>query len=680
MIIKKLHLENVRSYKDVTIEFPKGSVLLAGDIGSGKTSILLGLQFALFGLQPGQKGNSLLRQGENSAYAFLEVDIDGKIITLERTIKKSKNRSITQESNILTINSLREELSTSEMKDKVLSILNYPKEFVKKSNLLYKFTVYTPQEEMKSIIQERPEIRLDTLRHIFGIDRYKRIKENSQIFLQKIKEMVKVKEVLSSELNLLKEKLNFENDKKISVAREINNFNIEYKNLIERMKESESKLGLYQKNIEEKKELDSKISHLEALVLGKKEFESRMEKEILLMQKQVSEDIDFSEIRLIETTALLNKHRKILEDKNSVFIRLNSQISILNSRKDELLSLTEKITSLENCPTCFQVVTDEHKNKISKRTRFDIEDINRELEQKIIEKQSFIKEIEAEKKLIQDYEKDRNELQQNKIRFEHQKEIKTKIKSDTFVLDRTLNEIQQLKEQIDASKIKLANYSQSLKLFDSARGEFEKNDNLAREKEILIATKNKELEILKIKIEELSVEVEKKEKFREQVIYLRSLQDWLEEKFLLMITLTEKNVMVKLRKEFSSIFGEWFSILAPSSLLVSLDEEFTPMITNQDYEINYEFLSGGERTAVALAYRLALNQVLNSLLSKIKTKDFIILDEPTEGFASEQLDKMREIFGQLNTKQIILVSHEPKMESFVDHVIYVKKEGTSKIE
>jgi len=680
MIIKKLHLENVRSYKDVTIEFPKGSVLLAGDIGSGKTSILLGLQFALFGLQPGQKGNSLLRQGENSAYAFLEVDIDGKIITLERTIKKSKNRSITQESNILTINSLREELSTSEMKDKVLSILNYPKEFVKKSNLLYKFTVYTPQEEMKSIIQERPEIRLDTLRHIFGIDRYKRIKENSQIFLQKIKEMVKVKEVLSSELNLLKEKLNFENDKKISVAREINNFNIEYKNLIERMKESESKLGLYQKNIEEKKELDSKISHLEALVLGKKEFESRMEKEILLMQKQVSEDIDFSEIRLIETTALLNKHRKILEDKNSVFIRLNSQISILNSRKDELLSLTEKITSLENCPTCFQVVTDEHKNKISKRTRFDIEDINRELERKIIEKQSFIKEIEAEKKLIQDYEKDRNELQQNKIRFEHQKEIKTKIKSDTFVLDRTLNEIQQLKEQIDASKIKLADYSQSLKLFDSARGEFEKNDNLAREKEILIATKNKELEILKIKIEELSVEVEKKEKFREQVIYLRSLQDWLEEKFLLMITLTEKNVMVKLRKEFSSIFGEWFSILAPSSLLVSLDEEFTPMITNQDYEINYEFLSGGERTAVALAYRLALNQVLNSLLSKIKTKDFIILDEPTEGFASEQLDKMREIFGQLNTKQIILVSHEPKMESFVDHVIYVKKEGTSKIE
>ena len=51
---------------------------MAGDIGSGKTSILLGLQFALFGLQPGQKGASILRQGEDSAYVCLELEIDGK--------------------------------------------------------------------------------------------------------------------------------------------------------------------------------------------------------------------------------------------------------------------------------------------------------------------------------------------------------------------------------------------------------------------------------------------------------------------------------------------------------------------------------------------------------------------------------------------------------------------------
>ena len=147
-----------------------------------------------------------------------------------------------------------------------------------------------------------------------------------------------------------------------------------------------------------------------------------------------------------------------------------------------------------------------------------------------------------------------------------------------------------------------------------------------------------------------------------------------------MINLTEKNVMTKLRNEFSNIFSEWFSSLVSDSLSVRLDEEFTPIITNQDYEIDYEFLSGGERTATALAYRLSLNQVLNSILSQIKTKDILILDEPTDGFASEQIDKMRDIFEQLKAEQIILVSHEQKIEGFVDHIIRIKKDGTSKIE
>ena len=53
MIFKKLAIKNIRSYEDLEIEFPAGTILLAGDIGAGKTSILLALQFALFGLQPG---------------------------------------------------------------------------------------------------------------------------------------------------------------------------------------------------------------------------------------------------------------------------------------------------------------------------------------------------------------------------------------------------------------------------------------------------------------------------------------------------------------------------------------------------------------------------------------------------------------------------------------------------
>ena len=44
------------------------------------------------------------------------------------------------------------------------------------------------------------------------------------------------------------------------------------------------------------------------------------------------------------------------------------------------------------------------------------------------------------------------------------------------------------------------------------------------------------------------------------------------------------------------------------------------------------------------------------------------------------LDKMRDVLGQLNVQQLILVSHEPKIEGFVDNIIRVRKEfGVTKI-
>ena len=49
MIVKKLVLNNIRSYKNQAIDFPLGRTLFEGDIGSGKSTILMAIEFALFG-------------------------------------------------------------------------------------------------------------------------------------------------------------------------------------------------------------------------------------------------------------------------------------------------------------------------------------------------------------------------------------------------------------------------------------------------------------------------------------------------------------------------------------------------------------------------------------------------------------------------------------------------------
>jgi DNA repair protein SbcC/Rad50 len=679
MQFKKLRLENIRSYDNLEISFPKGSILLAGEIGSGKTSILLGLQFALFGLQPGQRGSSILRQGEDGAKAHLELEVDGETIILERSIKRSKKGGITQDSNTISYQGRVEELSTSEMKDRVIGILNYPKEFVKKSNLLYKFTVYTPQEEMKAIIQEKPEVRLDTLRHIFGIDRYKRIKDNSTIFLQKIKDSIKIKEVLASELNPLKEKFAIENEKKIAIARLINNLTIEYKKLEEEEVLLSQKLQSLEKSLEEKRELSKEVEKTNIELNGKRDLESRMQKELLLMQKQTANPVDFSEERLSSVLELFGKHKRILDEKNQKFLELNSNISVLESQKEVPFNLREKIVSMDNCPTCFQGVAEEHKHKISKKTTVDIDEINLQLETKTYERAQIIKEIEKEKELIGGYESDKNLLSQNRIKYEHYRSVEVKIKSDAFIFDRTKNEIIQLNEKLEELELQIRSF-EDFSIYEGIKEKHEVSREILRKNEILLATKNSELVMLKERLEELSGDILGKETLRSQVNHLKSLQEFIQDKFIAMIDLTEKNVLAKLRSEFSSIFAEWFSMLVSDELSVRLDEDFTPIITNQDYEIDYDFLSGGERTAIALAYRLSLNKVLNSLLSKIKTKGVVILDEPTDGFATEQIDKMRDIFDQLKAEQMILVSHEQKIEGFVDHVLRVRKDGVSLVE
>ncbi|MBR9701087.1 hypothetical protein GOV11_04445 [Candidatus Woesearchaeota archaeon] len=93
----------------------------------------------------------------------------------------------------------------------------------------------------------------------------------------------------------------------------------------------------------------------------------------------------------------------------------------------------------------------------------------------------------------------------------------------------------------------------------------------------------------------------------------------------------------------------------------------------QGYEADVAHLSGGERTAVSLAYRLALVHTIQVLLPHLGTSGLVMLDEPTDGFSADQLERMRDVLRELKASQIILVSHEQQLESFVDHIIRVEK-------
>src|SRR3989344_940530 len=192
MLIKSIRLHNIRSYENAEIDFPTGSVLLAGDIGSGKSTILLAIEFAIFGAKKGElPAYTLLRHGKQEGSVELRMNVDGRDILIKRALKRSKD-DIKQESGYVVIGGVKKEGTSEELRAITLEILGYPKDLIKKGkDLIYRYTVYTPQEEMKQILYDDKDTRLETLRKVFNIDRYKRAKDNSKIITSSLREKKK---------------------------------------------------------------------------------------------------------------------------------------------------------------------------------------------------------------------------------------------------------------------------------------------------------------------------------------------------------------------------------------------------------------------------------------------------------------------------------------------------------
>jgi len=674
MLLKKIILKNIRSYQKQEVEFTSGSTLLSGDIGSGKTSILLGIEFALFGLQPGQRGSSLLRNGEDGGGAIIEFDVEGKNVIVERTLKRGK--TISQDYCAITLDGEKKEISVTELKNKVLELLNYPKEFSKKQNILYKFTVYTPQEEMKQIILQDSETRINTLRHVFGIDKYKKILENISIVASKIREERRLKETLTANFELEKEGiLSKENELEskrynlISVEKEL------FLKSEERKRIQEEKEEIYKK-IEEKNKLQQEIEKTKIIILNKKDTSFENVKLIEQINSQIKElqNLNFDEDKIfqIEQEIILNRMEK--EKLNEKNLEINSQINSIIFKNEDSRKLEAKISNLEICPTCLQNVEALYRANVLNKIHSDLAESKRRLEELEEEKLVVNNKLRLISSEIFSKEKEATDLKILKIKLQgiQEKQIRlAEIDKNNLSLEKDIILLNQHIQTLQNSVFELKKFENLHEIKQKELSEALQNERIA---EIKVAELKKEIDFVFIQINELKEKIKKTEEMRQQLNHLIKLENWISKKFTPLISYIEKNVMIKLKVEFSKLFSEWFLMLVSDNFNVRLSDDFTPIIEQQDYEIDYAYLSGGERTAIALAYRLALNQTINFLMSKLKTKDLVILDEPTDGFSEQQLDKMRDVLQELNVAQLIIVSHEQKIEGFVENVIKFKKQ------
>jgi DNA repair protein SbcC/Rad50 len=154
----------------------------------------------------------------------------------------------------------------------------------------------------------------------------------------------------------------------------------------------------------------------------------------------------------------------------------------------------------------------------------------------------------------------------------------------------------------------------------------------------------------------------------------RELATWFGQAFREAVLSLEHRLLARAQAEFERELARFFTILVEDPALIArCDAAFSPAVEIDGEWTPAEALSGGERTALALAFRLALGQVVRGA-GRLKLES-LILDEPTDGFSPEQVVRMGELLDGLGLPQVLLVSHEVQLAAIADRVVRVQKEG-----
>jgi DNA repair protein SbcC/Rad50 len=738
MIINSVQLRNIRSYTEAKVNFPTGPVLLAGDIGSGKSTILLAIEFALFGLLRGAvDGSALLRHGKSSGEVILDFSIDGKKIIVCRNLKRGST-GIVQAAGYIEIGGIRTECTAIELKARILELLGYPKSLLTKSkSLIYRYTVYTPQEEMKQILFEDAPERLDTLRKVFQIDKYKLIKENIAIISRSLKEQRKLLEAEAANLEEKKAESSLAAEKEGLLEIELKNVSGQIESAAQNTSKQKEKIAHIEKEVEEFNDAARQLSSVQSAMREKKyslsaaaREKAAAEAQIAILKKGLDGLEEAEELIAVKSGSLKKaveglerqfqgkeKTKQAITELEADVARMKADAASKQALKSEAERIKASVEKLDNCPLCMQKVSHEHKEEISRAEKEKIILLENAITRIMADKNVSEKRLNLLKTALEeilrndlviseaksvlercpsaregeaalDISKEIKELKELLKRLESMSSSRAVIGEKETLLMQLLKKQEQLNAEIEGLGKNDLLLQEQMAGFDKKKSEHEaaKKDFiilLETEKEFAVrkSAVQAELRNVKEKIAELKGEIERKEAAKGKVGEVGRLQQWLEEAFSGMVSLMEKQVMLKVHDEFDSFFQQWFNILLEDEAITSrLDDTFTPIVEQNGYETFVQNLSGGEKTSCALAYRLALNKVINDLITTVKTKDLLILDEPTDGFSSEQLDKVRDVIDQLNVEQLIIVSHESKIESFVQSIIRVAKEsGVSRV-
>lgn len=686
MKIEIVQLENIRSHSKSTVPFAAGFNCLVGGLGCGKSSILYSIDFALFGDPVGRTFEYLLRDDETGARVVVQFSQNGKTYKITRGLRR-KGKSINQDVDELKLfegETLLSSVRSDAVAEQLKVITGLDKD-------LFREIVWVRQEHLKELLDDTPRERQKRLDELFGLSdfevawsnlaAYQKEYEGERKAYEKDPDVTGM-EALSTEYNRKVEEFSLIEIQSQKAFGKVSDAKRALENADERLRQLEQ---IKTKNDELKQQETRLIASLDHL----KETLSSNEEKI----NQKHSAIGNLEQRQKTIAAQIESSKAELENlgltSDQPFEELKSQVSILDDRISNLRAEQETVSrniqtdkkrltqlATENrCPTCLQTLSREYKDGMIQR-----------IETENTERQTTIGELQQQLDDLQRIRSRANSSFSNlQILTPRGVDMEARIHDETDDLGKLIEECDRKKSlenevcrQLDAVRVEISRFDTSelesaRKLRDNA---FEQYSAVKSDVSLLENRKKDlmtRLDEVKERIDQAQAKIERMQRLVKISELISCVRD------------AYRSIQPKLRSEFVKVLRNFVQQVLDSLtgtegqlLNVHVDETYTPYVKSESgVERDVTYLSGGERTLLAFAYRLGLGQ----LIMQSRTGhglSMLLLDEPTESLGREDgsIDRLAEAISRFKAvEQIIAVTHSEAFAEKAEHVIRLEKEA-----
>jgi len=694
-LIKRIVLNNFLSHTDTSLEFHPGITVFVGHNGSGKSSIIDSITFALFDQHTRKSHKNLLTRGigsgyvnnETGSYVILEfsigptnyrikrqIDSQGRLtsVRLEQKVKNSNN-SLNMDQNE---RSIYRSIISGERKQLGESVIHKTESIMGINYTKLQIAGVIQQGEISKIIDSQPKEFKELLNNMIGLDRLD-------------KSFINMHGVIEDFRKILREKTQGYDDNQINI-------------LIKKTKDNESRF------LQSKQSLNAILIELSQ----KTETLNELEKQIEILEPKIAK---LSEIRSLENTLLkyfqersnslkteIDKSQRMivdiknavrfLRDKDEVFITIQMVSSELDELNSKVIQVEGEIGKLKGFTECAQKIQIKdgkcpvcNSEIISLNQMFDISHINFEINKKIKEKQSLLSEISKLNKEEMEFKrKEKNIISAERTLLNYDFDIGESIDTLEHKLDDLKKDYQSLSKlqldtliNINLSEYKLDDYSTNLiDIIQNMRNDVIEVDlNSYKQKKL---TKNKlSAELVNIHnqraiLEKTIVDIQSENsEFQTLITELSSAAKFISDLENIRSTVFNRDGIVSsslrtralnLISTKASEYINIFNVGLSKVTLIEKPREIKVLCYGKRGEIDTVSLSGGEKVAVSLAIRMGIAFLMGS--SKI---DFIVLDEPTTNLDEERRRSFVKIISNVFSKgmsplsQMIIITHDEEI-------------------